>query len=420
MFRFIHTADVHIDSPLLGLVRYEGAPVEAMRNATREAFDNLVQMAIDEKVEFVVIAGDLFDGSWKDINTGLFLVSRLTRLGEAQIPVFIIRGNHDAESVITKALPFPDNVRVFSARNAETFEVPGCAVVLHGRSFGRPDVAENLVPSYPPSRKGIFNIGVLHTALEGHSRHATYAPCTVSELINKGYNYWALGHVHDFGVIHEHPHVVFPGNLQGRHVRERGAKGCVIVTVDDGQVVDLEHRVVDVARWHIVEVDVSACMSLEDIRQGILDALNDTSRNVDGRVLAARVRLTGKTSFHGSLLRHEMSFAEDVRAMAATIGGQRAWIEKVVIETSPTLDETALRQRQDALAMLDQAFEEAVSDEVFFAALKNDLDQLRTRTPLEVFEEGEGGLLDALRREDIEGIVSAARSFLTASLSEPE
>ena len=214
-FRFIHTADIHLDSPLKGLAGQEGSSADRIRTATREAFENLVGLALQEEVAFVIIAGDLYDGDWRDYQTGLFFVGQVGRLAAAGIPVFLLYGNHDAESQITRRLVLPENVKTFSARNPETFELEDLGVALHGQSFRQRDISDNLVPAYPEPIAGKFNIGVLHTGLGGMGGHANYAPCTLDDLVNKGYDYWALGHVHQATVLHERPHVVFPAISRG-------------------------------------------------------------------------------------------------------------------------------------------------------------------------------------------------------------
>ena len=224
-FRFLHAADIHLDSPLIGLSDIEGRVAERIRTAPRAAFELLVEQAIEEEVNFLVIAGDLYDGTWRDYKTGLFFAEQMGRLNQARIPVFLLHGNHDAQSQITRPLVLPDNVNVFGIRKAETFQIEELSVALHGQSFRQAATTDNLVLGYPSPIDGAFNIGVLHTALGGMGEHANYAPCSLAELVAKGYDYWALGHVHQGQVLHEQPHVVFPGNLQGRHVRETGPKG---------------------------------------------------------------------------------------------------------------------------------------------------------------------------------------------------
>jgi DNA repair protein SbcD/Mre11 len=231
MFKFIHAADIHLDSPMRKLDYYEGVPVEKFRQATRRAFENLIQLAISESVAFVVIAGDLYDGDWKDYNTGLYLVSQMSRLRDAGISVFIVTGNHDAASNITKTLRFPDNVKIFPSDKPATFQMENLKVAIHGQSFASPAVKKDLASDYPKPIEGYYNIGLLHTCATGRAGHEPYAPCSPEDLKNKGYDYWALGHVHNHEVIEKYPPIVFSGNIQGRHPRETGPKGCVMVTV---------------------------------------------------------------------------------------------------------------------------------------------------------------------------------------------
>lgn len=177
-FRFLHAADVHLDSPLHGLARYEGIPHDDVRSATRAAFDNLIEMALREQVDFLVIAGDLYDGEWKHMGTGLYFAHAMGRLDREGIPVFLLAGNHDAASVITRQIPWPANVRLFSSRQPQTHLLEDLGVAVHGQSFATPAVTENLVAKYPDAIPHAFNTGVLHTALSGPPGHAPYAPAT--------------------------------------------------------------------------------------------------------------------------------------------------------------------------------------------------------------------------------------------------
>src|SRR5262249_39978541 len=193
------------------------------------------------------------------------------------IAVFLLHGNHDAESQITRRLTLPGNVSVFSARKAQTFRLQHLSVALHGQSFRQRDITDNLVTSYPPPISGCFNIGVLHTGLGGMQGHANYAPCAIEELINKGYDYWALAHVHQAAVLHERPHVVFCGNLQGRHIRESGPKGASLVVVEDGQVEAISPLYIDCVPWIHLPVPVGACIVTADaidvLRKAIEEAV---------------------------------------------------------------------------------------------------------------------------------------------------
>jgi DNA repair exonuclease SbcCD nuclease subunit len=247
--RFVHAADIHLDSPLRGLESYPGAPADEIRGATRAALVKLIELCLNERADFLLIAGDLFDLDWRDFHTALFVAQQLRRLESAGIPVFIILGNHDSYQEMSRRTPWPSNVTVFDHKQPESYPIEKLNVVVHGMSFPKREVCENLVPLYPEPVAGCFNIGLLHTNANGSPNHDPYAPCSVQELVSKRYDYWALGHVHDFQILHQHPHVVYAGNPQGRHVRELGAKGIVLVHVSDGEVTELEFRETDVLRW---------------------------------------------------------------------------------------------------------------------------------------------------------------------------
>ena len=253
-FRFFHAADIHLDSPLTGLAGIEGRVAERIRSAPRAAFEALVDRATQDQVDFLVIAGDLYDGTWRDYKTGLFFAEQMGRLNQAGIPVFVLHGNHDAESQITRPLALPDNVRVFGTRKAQTFPARQAKCCSARPQFSRESRDRKSGPGLSSTGGRRFQHGVLHTALGGMGNHANYAPCSLPELVAKGYDYWALGHVHQGQVLNERPHVVFPGNLQGRHVREAGPKGACLVTVDVGPVVEVEALMFDVVRWAVLDV----------------------------------------------------------------------------------------------------------------------------------------------------------------------
>ncbi|MGH8254653.1 MAG: metallophosphoesterase family protein [Steroidobacteraceae bacterium] len=410
-FRFIHTADIHLDSPLRGLPEHDGQMAERIRRATRGAFESLVGTAIDEGVDFVVIAGDLYDGDWRDYRTGLFFVAQMGRLRQADIPVFLLYGNHDAESAITKRLHLPDNVRVFGARKPETLLLESLSVALHGQSFGTRAVMENLAAGYPAPRPGRFNVGVLHTALGGRPGHEPYAPCSLDELVNKGYDYWALGHVHHGEILHERPHVVFPGNLQGRHIREIGEKGACLVTVEDGQVADVARRAVDVVRWAQVTIDVSSCADLGSVvgqvRAGLEGAVADVPAD---RLLAVRLRLTGRSPAHHVLCASRAQLLAECWGAALGFGEECLWIERVVIDTMPV--GATVGAVQEAVGELAQMLEEAKADPALVAAVEADVREFVGKLPAEVRREVENPLLQAALGGQTDPLLDGGREYL--------
>lgn len=191
-------------------------------------------------------------------------MSQINRLKEAGIPVFIVSGNHDAASKVTRSLRWPDNVYVFPSDNPTTRVIDSLHVAVHGQSFAKPAVKKNLAAAYPPPIDGHFNIGLLHTCLTGREGHEPYAPCRIDELQEKGYDYWALGHVHQFEHVGNNPMTVFSGCIQGRHIRETGAKGCVIVKCDQSSNPSFAFSPLDVIRWTKLNIDVSSAEGLFD------------------------------------------------------------------------------------------------------------------------------------------------------------
>ncbi len=416
MIRFLHAADIHLDSPLVGLSAYQDAPADMLRNATRDAFTRLIDEAIAEAVDFMVIAGDLYDGTWRDFNTGLFFVRQMGRLKKAGIPAYVLFGNHDAESEMTKKLELPDNVFRFDTRRAITHRLPQLQVALHGRSFKEAATTENLALSYPDPVPGWLNIGVLHTALEGHAAHANYAPCSIAELEAKGYAYWALGHVHEYRVWHGTSTIVFPGNLQGRNIREVGPRGAVLVTADGPEICTVERLLIDVLRWHALQVDVSGADTLADAVRLVGRELETLADNHSPQLpVAVRVTLTGASPAHGELFGLEHQLRAEVLACSATVGTERLWIEKVVIDTCAANAPAALAARSDALADLQALLSKAATDEPFLTDLQAHLQLLLAKLPIELLKAVP--LLDAIRAGGPQDLIRGTTPGLLAHLA---
>ncbi|MEZ5740556.1 MAG: DNA repair exonuclease [Burkholderiaceae bacterium] len=389
--RFIHAADIHLDSPLDGLSVYAGDSAGAddtirrLRLASREAFTALVSSAIELAVDFMVIAGDLYDGDWRDFNTGIFFVAQMGRLNAAGIPVFLLFGNHDADSEMTRKLVLPPNVRIFSSEAAQTHRLDELKVALHGRSFRVANTTENLVLGYPAAEPGWLNIGVLHTAMEGDAAHARYAPCTMADLAARGYQYWALGHVHEYRIWQGPPVVAYPGNLQGRHARETGARGALLVTAQNDRIVNTERLLVDVARWMVLEVDASAAADVDAVVVQAGGAMQALLAAAGHRLpMMLRVRVQGRCAAHGDLFRLEERLRADLVAQAMAIDPQRLWIEKVVL-TEPAHSPQDLAARSDALADLQQVLGEVDVDAAFKGRLAEELKRAVTALPAQAF-----------------------------------
>jgi DNA repair protein SbcD/Mre11 len=381
--KLVHAADLHIDSALHGLTRYESAPADEIRGATRRAFVNLVGLCLEERAGLLVIAGDLFDGDWRDVSTGLFFAAQLSKLCEAGVEVAWIRGNHDAVSQIRRSVRLPERVMELAADRAETRVLERLGVAVHGRSFAKRDVTEDLAAGYPERIAGALNLGLLHTALEGRSGHDRYAPCRVETLVNRGYEYWALGHVHQREQVHVDPYVVFSGNLQGRHARELGEKGATLVSYEGDRVTSVEHRALDVVRWAELSLDVSGAQNVDDVLGLASRALSSAAEAAQGRLLAFRVKLTGHSDVDAQLRAHRSRLVEELCSLSYEVSAG-AWLEKLVIQSGPRERQAPLGD--DALAEIDRALG-VLLDREAYADLGDYLGDLSKKLPAEVLEQ---------------------------------
>lgn len=382
-FTFIHAADLHIDSPLAGLGLKDKVVAERFANAGRHAVEALIAETIESNAAFLIISGDVFDGDWKDVTTGLFFVRAIGRLYRAGIPVFIVKGNHDAESVMSRSLLYPETVHVFPSDKAATIALDVYRVALHGRSF--PDrLTGEFVGTYPARREGWLNIGVLHTSLDGTRGHEGYAPCTVDDLKRFGYDYWALGHVHAAAIVSHDPWIVYPGNLQGRSVRETGAKGAMRVTVEDGQIVDVVPLVLDGARWAHLTVDVTEAANEADVIERISTELADLHAQSESRPLAVRITLIGATVLHNQLVTRRELLQDDLRASGFRIADD-CWVEQLKVQTTLPQRSTAPLSQAEILDV-DALLEEAVNDPEFGMDLAELVEAVKARLPKDLHQ----------------------------------
>jgi hypothetical protein len=376
-FRFLHAADVHLDSGFAGL---PGETDSRLAGATRAAFAALVDLALAESVDFLLIAGDLYDGPWRDVGTAFFVRDQMRRLREGGIPAFLIKGNHDADSRVADSLPPPENLTVFPADRAATHRLEALGVAIHGRSFASRHVGEDFVRGYPAPLPGWFNIGLLHTSADGRPGHAAYAPCTVESLRAFGYDYWALGHVHAREVLAEAPPIVFPGCLQGRHPREPGAKGAMLVTVEGGAL-GLSFRPLDAVRWAAPDVALDGCETMADALAAMAAALRAELADAESRPVVARLRLLGATPLDGDLRAMGVAaLREDAGRVALDLSGDLL-VEGVRVATSPPAGADAV-----TLGPLAEALAQAVGAEAVRAALEADRTALLDRFPREALE----------------------------------
>lgn len=348
--KFLHAADLHIDSPLRGLDGATDAPLAQIRSAPRAAFEALVRLAHEEAVDFVILAGDVTDGSWRDMGTASFFNAQLKAL--SPIPVYIERGNHDAEADLLNQLPPLPNVFTFSSRLPQTFQVDGLPVALHGQSYARRAELNDIAANYPSPVPGMLNIGVLHTGLGGYDGHEPYAPCSLASLIARGYDYWALGHIHTREELSQDPMIIYPGNLQGRHIRETGAKGCYLVEGEKGAL-RATFCALDVVRWFDLRVDVKNAPDAADVLAKACAHIEELQRENLGRLSAVRLTLAGATLAHRELVQGHATIEEDLRARVAP----ESWLIALRLNTVPVLDLEDVRSQNDLQGALFRGLE---------------------------------------------------------------
>ena len=368
--KIVHTADIHLDSPLRSLALKNPDLRERVRTASREAFVRIVDAVLENGAAALLIAGDLYDGQERSAKGAAFLNAQFDRLGREGVAVFCIRGNHDAENPVSGAVPLPGNVHVFDGRGGKR-RVGDADVWVHGVSFSGRHAPDSLLGKFGAPVPGAVNIAMLHTSLAGAEGHDPYAPCTPAQLTGMGFDYWALGHVHKRQVHGEVPWIVMPGIPQGRDIGEAGAKSATLLTIgDDGIAVE------EVPTAHVefgaLDIDVSGVEDADDLRRAIRAAL---AARADGAETILRVRLTGATPLCWTLRRDREVWAETVADMARET--KRLWVETVSLDVAGPAPETG----GTALANLAASMQAIREEESYREAARAELETVMTMLP---------------------------------------
>ncbi len=386
MIRIVHAADIHLDSPLRGLGRLGDEDLaNRLRSATREAFDRLIEHCLATLPGALVLAGDLYDGDWKDYSTGVHLTSRMRDLHDAGIPVVMVQGNHDAESVISLSLTLPPNVTRLSTARPETARFADIGLAVHGQGFATRAVSTNLALAYPPPDRDLVNVGLLHTSVQGYAAHDPYAPCSLADLTGLGYDYVALGHVHARETLSAGPSAVaFSGNLQGRHPGEPGAKGALDVALRPGGEAEITFLPLDVARWSLLEIDVTGAEDEAAVVARVEAEVGRARESADTRPVVARVRLVGTSHLAGVLADTER-VGYEIRPMAAR---HAVAVDKIRSEVTAPADRRVMPEAQRAT--LESVLGTALADPALLfadpelaadlAALVSEVNERYTRT----------------------------------------
>lgn len=355
-FSFIHAADLHLDSPFIGLGNLlEASPeiVEAIRKATFKSFDTLIDLCIQRQADFLLIAGDVYDGADRSLQAQLRFRDGLTKLDACGIQTFTVHGNHDPLDGWTHSLTLPGHVHTFGSTVASVvFQKDKVPVArIHGISYPHKNISDGFGKNFKRQGDEPFQIGLLHCNVGGNADHQPYAPRTIDELADADLDYWALGHVHESTVLRESsPFIGYPGNTQGRHIREQGKRGCFLVCVDSrGQMQSTpEFLETDTVRWYASTLNVSELDNMDDLIDRLEQKLDDLSQPAEGRPVVARITLEGRGAIHSSLTRSDT--ASELLERLQALGSDRSpfvWVESLKIRTRALVDIAARREAQD-------------------------------------------------------------------------
>lgn len=352
-------------------------------NATRRAFVTLIDLCLSEQVDALLLAGDLYDNHQTSMKTARFLAEQMRRLDEAGIRAFIIRGNHDAMSKITKELTFPDSVKIFGGR-AEAIAIEevnsDIPITIHGLSFAKPHAPKSLLPQFKTPTEGAVNIGMMHTSVAGAPGHDLYAPCNIADLQASGFCYWALGHIHKRSVVEGDCAIVMPGIPQGRDVNEAGAKSVTLVTIADDRSIRIEEHTTSLAQFERIGVDAAGVDNWPDLIAAVTAAVERAREAAICPHLVGRLRLSGATPLAWRIRRDMDLLTEEAKDRASLIG--QCWIEKVEVECSaPGL---AAGSAADPLSELHALIDDKViRSDAYQAEVEKIAAELRTQLPQE-------------------------------------
>lgn len=391
LFRFLHAADLHLDTQPSGLHGYPAEVAEVLRDASLQAFENLVDVAIDRQVSFCVFAGDIYDGAERGTRAELAFRRGLGRLAGAGIRSFVAHGNHDpVEQGWSTLSQWPEEVTVFGTGSptTHTLELAGTTVAVHGVSYATRATTDNLALRFVRDPGADVQIGVLHTNVGDDPAHGNYAPCSLHDLRSVDLDYWALGHVHTRRVLAgADPWIVYPGNTQGRHsgASERGAKGAVVVEVeDDGTIAEPEFVPLDTVRFAEVELDATDLAdpgALLDELSVLCDALRTEH---PGRALVVRTTLRGRGPLHG-LLADPTTMGDTLAELRSDWSGRSpvVWWDRIEDLTRPFLDPDEVARQDDFAGNTIRAIDSPLSDPDGDPgeSLRTELDRLSKLSP---------------------------------------
>ncbi|AKB50179.1 DNA double-strand break repair protein Mre11 [Methanosarcina barkeri str. Wiesmoor] len=366
---FVHAADLHLDSPFTGISEIDPELGERLAKATFQAYEAIIKLCMEEEVDFLLIAGDVYDSADKSLYAQVRFIEGLRKLETAGIQVFICHGNHDPLDGWSASLTWPENVHIMSGDRAEVVEFKKegeTAAVIVGMSYPTRHIMKNLVKNFPRKEDNWpFTIGLLHCSVGSNPEHDPYAPCTLQDLRKINYDYWALGHIHTPSIVcKEAPVVIYPGNPQGRHLGENGARGCFVVDVSSGGDISTRFMETDSVRWYIREISIEGLEKEGELIESLQSQLDEMRENSGGRSVICSFVLKGRGPLH-HIFRQD-GFLEDLLRLlreGETWGRQFLWVERIEDDTLFPVERELLLKREDFVGDLVKIVEGSKTDE---------------------------------------------------------
>ena len=411
LFSFIHTADLHLDSPFIGIYEINQELRESLVNATFEAYDTIIDLCIEKEVDFLLIAGDVYDSANKSLYAQLKFIKGLDRLSNAGIQTIIAHGNHDPLNGWSATLNWPEDVHIMSGDTIDSVQLEKDethVVTIIGTSYPAQHIWTNLAQKFPKRENNeVFTIGLLHCMVGSSTEHDPYAACTMQDIKDLDYDYWALGHIHVPSVINEtYPVVVYSGNPQGRHIKEAGPRGCYLVTIDTKNEISKEFIETDTIRWYVEDISIEGMESEEDLILQIRECIDTILDGADGRSVICRFILTGRGPLHRTLTKE--GIIDDILQYIReeeNLGSQFVWVERLVNNTSMPIERSILLERKDFVGDIVRIVDEICQDEKSLESLKTSLEPL--------FKSAKGRkVIKDIDKEELMGLVHRAEGLL--------
>ena len=363
LLRFLHCADLHIDSPFKGIGEVHPDFRDTLYNSTYQSFTRIVNLALTEEVDFVAICGDVYDSADKSLKAQLHFHEGLSKLAEVGIPAYVVHGNHDPLDGWSASLQWPNTVKFFGGDSVEHIDVQREGVTIahvYGISYKVRDISDNLALQFEHQSTDIPAIALLHANVGSNTVHKSYAPASVDDLLNRGISYWALGHVHQRATLRDaFPVIVYPGNSQARHPRETGAKGCYLVDMESDGSCSMRFVETDSVRYDSRELEIDDLTDIDALTFQALSLCDDASRESNDRTVVLRLTLSGRTKLHSELSRGD-NLAELRESIQEQLleSGSTVLLNQIRLESSSPYDLSELRRGNDFVADLISFFDD--------------------------------------------------------------